>query len=195
MGTYYQVFAEAKIDGVWKGIDFYVFSNGKYTPVEIIEGKSYVGSALRDKGVDGILLAKDLSEELKRDHTWYIEQENESWQGSMVRYIEGKYIADLKLPDRCGFVDKTLIQAFEEQETDEIDEYLSAKEYAALPADVRIGYEWYHWPDGTEEVWRTIRDGLQARINAYNNARYSYEYDKMPPEISMADTRVIIFMS
>lgn len=200
MGTYYQAYAEAKINGAWKGIDFYVFANGKYVPVEIVEGKSYVSSALAEKHLHWAIAASEMSPELQRDHPWYVEEEKkeEKWQGSLVSCVTGDDIAALKLdkPEHCGFVDKTLINAFEKEEG-EIWEWLSAKEYAELPPEARIGYSWYEWsePGGTQEVWTKIRDGLSERIDAYNNSRYSYPYDRIPPEITMSDTRVVIFMS
>lgn len=200
MGVFYQAYAEAKVDGVWKGIDFYVFANGKYVPVEIVSGKSYVGEALADKHVQYSIHAKDLSPELQRDHKWSVEEDRElMWRESFVLCVEGADILAMNLdtPEHCGFVDKTLIHAYENEETEDIWDWLSAKEYAELPADVRIGYQWYAWNErgGTKEVWRRIKNGLQDRINAYNDSRYDYDIKDIPPEISMSDTRLIIFMS
>lgn len=201
MGIYYGVFAEAKINNQWRGIDFYVFANDKYHPVEIIGGKSFVGSALEEKAILHYpVSAKELSPELQRDHSWYVEQEEqEHWIGSMMYTVMGSDIEAMRLdrPEYCGFVDKTYISAFEKDETEDIPECLNAKEFAELPPDVRIGYQWYEWSEvnGTQAVWKQIRRGLFERICAYNESRYEYDFKNIPPFISMADTRIVVLMS
>ena len=200
MGTYYQLFAEAKVNGEWKGIDFYVSSKDGYKPVEIIEGKSYIGSALRDKALDWRVTVKTLSPELKRDHPWVLKEEENILPYNCVSCVHGEDIEALNLdgPEFCGFVDKSMIRAFERGEAEDLMEWtISAKEYSELPAEARIGYEWYQWTErfGTHEVWQIIRRRLQERIDAYNNARFDYEWDKMPQEIRMSDCRVVILIS
>ena len=193
MGTYYSLYAEAKIKDEWHGIDLYTFLE-KYEPVEIIGGKSAVGAALYDNDMMIPIAPEKLSPELKRDHPWY--QEEHDYHGQFTYYIEGSDIDALRLdkPEYCGFVDKTDILAFENG-YEEIDTWLTAKEYAKLPPDARIGYEWYTWNEryGDHEIWRIIKQGLIDRVNAYNEARFGL--DELRPSLSIKDCRVIVFIS
>lgn len=197
MGMCYDLYAEARVDGQWVGIDFYVRTEDGWLPVPLASGQSAVGSALDWFGNEMQISAADLSAELKHDHPWYQEQETEGWKGSLITAIEGKAFApyDFSKPEHCGFVDCESILLYERDGVD-IEEWLTGKELAELPPEARQGYRWYEWSErgGDVEVMRDIYKALLHRIHAYNDIT-AFTRHGAYREIDIADCRVVVFKS
>lgn len=200
MGTYYELFAEAKVGGKWRGIDFYVRDKDRMRPVPLASGKSDVGSALDWLCEDHHLSPSELSDELRLDHPWYQKQQPEEWMSSLVSAIEGKdlLLCDFSKPEHCGFVDRESILMYERDGVD-IEEWLTGAELAKLPPECRNGYSWYEWSqkDSGMEMARSIYGALLERINAFNDitAFNDVTVNGTDGEIGVDDCRVVILRS
>lgn len=204
LGTYYELYTEATIDGKPVNLDFLQRPpGGEPQLVPLIEGKSAVGSALRWHGlgqpIDWENLSPELQEKFPKKETsdpfsrYYFEYFPATW-------FDGK---NLNLPEFSGFVLRQTIHDFESGEVESIsgEGFLSPDEYNELEPETRVAYRYYEWtePWGIRDVMRRIETALNARVFAFNWST-RFETDRLiwgdaPQEVSRDQIKVIVHMS
>jgi len=183
-----------------RGINFFAEGNDGKKIVPIICGKSAVGSALDEIGY-WPANKDDLSDEVKAAESWLFKEsdEEDAWLGSCVHQFDAQDLVamDLSRKKRAGFVDKDTVLAYERGDVDWIEDVLTGREYADLPEDARIGYQYYEWSENREEteMLEVIRARLLERIEAFNELYLDDEKTSKPISITTADCRVIIIIS
>lgn len=203
MSVYVDVYAQAKIKGVWRSIDFWQKNiDGEYRRVQILTGSSTIAQAVRD--IDGVypIHISQVADEIRSviSHT----DDGALFTGDTVYQLPGEDLLqrDFSQPDCCGFFPRDLIAKYKADPSFELweCERLYPDEFQELDKDTRKAYEYFEIqnPFGEYAVAKKIKGGLIDRVNAWNDhGIYSLQNNNFDfeSEISLSDTKAIIVIS
>lgn len=180
------VYAEARVGGMWISIDHYLHytrdGDEKFVKVPILEGQSSCYSVLRDYG----------------EMAQYPEL---SQYGERVYVMPGSWFAqkNLELPEYSGYVPRQNVLDYESGSRDDMPywEWIGVEEYRELTTEVQQGYQYYEWtePWGARDTLRRIKRGLEFRMGAFNNhaIHWDSELKKFTPDdIGWEDVRAVV---
>lgn len=199
MGIYYELYAEAKVDGVWHSIDFYQrTASGKFGLIPIISGKSYLGGALRWEGLGGRIAYDELSEEIKANFKNY--EDFPYWE--FFDFWEELGQRDFEKSEFVGFFPNDAIAAYEAGDVDALTaaanegDYFSPIDFAKLTPEAQRGFRYFEWtePYGYHDTLRRIKQGVLERLAAYKNELWLSVEGEDPPELD-GPVRVLINIS
>lgn len=199
MGIYYELYVEAKIDGVWHSIDFYQkTTSGQFGLIPIISGKSFLGGALRWQGLGSRIPYEDLSDEIKANFKKY--EDFPFWE--FFDFWEELGKLDFEKPEYVGYFPNDAINAYEAGHDEALlaaaneGDYFSPIDYANLTPEAQRGFRYYEWtePYGYHDTLRRIKRGVQDRIAAYENELWLNVKDGIPPKMD-GPVRVLINIS
>lgn len=195
MGTYYTLYCEARINGVWHNIDFYQRPLvGIPMLVPVIEGQSAVGSALRWYANPMPIKSEDLSAMTRSQES----DRAESWQWLQ---IPGSWFADkdLNSPEFCGYFPKQDVLDYKSGLIDMIntEDILEAEAYLAFPDDGKLSYVYFEYtePWGYKDVMNRIKTSVELRMRGCSSWLYklSNEVRGDTFDLDWNDIRVIVF--
>lgn len=194
-------FTEAKIQGKWECIDFYLpDKDGTMHLVPCIRGGSSTHYTLRtDCDLWRLREPLDLSEPVRKNMT----NEDGNIYGLMGNgytawhVIEGSWFAnvDLQQPEYCGFFKRQDVTRYlsriDEYDLDE-NEMLSIDDYHELPDDEKIAYQYMEYTPyyGNRWILRDLKNSVMSRLNAYNSVIAIEDGLK---ELEFADCRVVLY--
>lgn len=203
MSVYVDVYTDAWVDGKWVNIDLYTYypSSDPKRPnfhlVPAVSGQSAVMSALRDISNQTPLHHDDLSAKLQSCIR--------NSEDLALRAVPGYWFAQKNLdkPEYSGYIPRQSILNYEAGISNDPDpgcDILTASEYRSLNPDEQQGYQYYEWTEswGTRDIWRRIKDGIQLRLNAFED--YCRQWDGtakkfLPDQIGWEDVRVVFHIS
>lgn len=191
MSTSYYIFTEVKVNGEWLAI------NGKMTrltpnahtvisPTFHTDARQHFEKAYLQLKDDGHSFGlADISEELKSAITEWIDPEDS------VR-IAVDYDSILKLlntagKEHCAFALRSEVTSFENNETEDIWEYVSAKEYRQMDDELKKAYRYYEWNDRSGAY--RYYDEIQKKV-----ANQLQDWKKINPQVEIEDTRILLFV-
>jgi len=174
MGTYYTLHCEVKIDGKWENWDLYTFKSvGKYQIIPIIEGKSFVGSALNWYNLISQRINRDeiASKTLEAHST-----EHPEWQDWRV-FDYNAFFGDknFDIPEYAGYIARDVMNVYRtEKDSDylaamiDTESFITPAQYAKLTPEAQRGFEWCEFtqPFGIHDVMRRIQQAVQIRLYA-----------------------------
>lgn len=199
MGIDYELYAEAKIDGVWHSIDFYQrTTSGKFGLIPIISGKSFLGGALRWQGLGERITYEDLSDEIKENFKKY--DDFPYWE--FFDFWEELGNRDFEKPEFVGFFPNDAIAAYEAGDDEALTaaandgDYFAPIDFAKLTPEAQRGFRYYEWtePFGYHDTLRRIKRGVLDRINAYKDELWLSVKGENPPKFD-GPVRVLINIS
>lgn len=210
MGTYYRVFAEAKVKEKWINFNPYILDlGGKIVLAPLIgyEQSSFYEAfdeMNEDVWYQGYPddLCQELNEFLDLDKTieyWggnYKKRDAPYYTAYTVKYADAvkKRIVQNKPTKYEGYVDKKIKAAHQIGEIYEIDEWLDEKQYKELSSKEQLKYSYYEWDD--ELSWYPSFKKIERHINSMKywfgeNAKSDgYTWDDAL--ISDSDIRLIV---
>ena len=189
MSTYYEVYAEANIDGKWYSLCPYFRNNEGETKTHAIfwaqsafwEANNYLEDFMVGRGIP-----EDMSDGLREIFHEDLQGEIENWGGhitweqyyrSSIYYVNfDKAIVPKVNKDKPfkyeGFVLKKELAEFEVYEREEFSEWLTQDEYNALSDKQKRQYVFHRWNDPYGEYWiyRTIADRVWILASLFADA-------------------------
>ena len=210
MGTYYRVFAEAKVKDKWINFNPYILDLGGKIILAPLIGYEQSSFYEAFDEMNGDIwyhgypedLCQELNEFLELDKT--IEYCGKKFKKCdapyytvyTVKYIDAvkKRIVQSKPTKYEGYVDKKTKSAHQIGEIYEIDEWLDANQYKDLSPKEQIKFSYYEWDD--ELSWYPSFKKIERHINSMKywfaeNAK-SDEYTWDDTLISDSDIRLIV---
>lgn len=191
MSTSYYMFTEVKVNGTWCCI------NGKMTklmsdehpvisPTFRTDARQHFEETyiqLKEDG-DSFDMA-DISEELKAAITEWIDPEDS------VKIAVG-YDSILKMlntagKEHCAFALRSEVTAFENEETEDIWEYVSAKEYRKMDDELKKASRYYEWNDRSGAY--RYYDEIQKKV-----ASQLQDWKEINPQMEIEDIRILLFV-
>ena len=202
------VYTEAKIDGVWTNIDFWVHyppgrpaseSGIKEHIVPCLIGGSSVNNTLRHLDVCTSIPYHELSDTLKScipdpgdGDAWMLKTIPAGWL----------YARNLDLPEFSGYLPRQNILNYESGVTYDLDdsEMISPAEYRALSQDEQSAYQYYEWTErwGERDILRRIKAAVLERMASYDDFCRAWDREKkafVPQQIDWPDVRLVIYSS
>lgn len=191
MSTSYYIFTEARVNGTWLCI------NSKMTkltpdaqqiisPTFRTDARQYFEKAYLQLKNDGHSFeVADISEELKDSITEWIDPEDS------IR-IAVDYDSILKLlntagKEHCAFALRSEVASFENNETEDIWEYVSTKEYRQMDDELKKAYRYYEWNDRSGAY--RYYDEIQKKV-----ANQLQDWKEINPRIELEDIRILLFV-
>lgn len=181
MSEYYYIMAEAKLNGTWYNIDPWLKKMDGTFEHQYLgwRSRSYVGilgEECRGANVDFKYLAPSTQEIIKDGYQFDRPQTDsiDEWiQAERLYIITGldALRRRTEVYDYEGFVSKNAIRKFE-MDSEETPEWLTGKEFAALPADAKDSYRYYQWNDpyDAKDFLKTILQRAQTQLYLFNDA-------------------------
>lgn len=190
MSVWVDCYAEAKVNGVWKSVDFFSKRGNEFVIAPIMEGQSMFYSAITWEAANERVSYSDLSEELRG---MWPDNEYVSWYKIPGSWFE---IRDLEQPEFCGYIPRQQVADFKAGEIDEIndEELICASEFAAMTPDAQRGYDYIEYtnPFSVRDYMRRLKRGMEDRMVQYNEYGRRSTEDRRDPAITLSDMRMIV---
>lgn len=168
MSVYYDLYLEGMFEGRWICLDrFAKKPDGQMVHCPLMTGQSIIRELLDDIDCWDIDL-ETLSPDVRERFEGAVE---ESWFRPACRSFDLEAIrVPLGKHEYERYVHKEDLNAFENQELDSIDYWLTEAEYAALDAEERRLYTYHRWdsPWGTFAVKRRLMERVKDAVDCYN---------------------------
>lgn len=174
MGIYYTLHCEVKINDKWENWDLYTRQPaGEYRIIPLLEGKSFVGSALNwyDLLSQNLNRSEVAEKTLEAHPTEY--PEHQDWRVfDYNAFFDGK---NFSVPECCGYMSRSIMNQYRTEKNSEIlnsavgtSAFLSPGEYAKLTPQAQRGFEWCEFTTefGIHDVMRRIQQGVKIRLYA-----------------------------
>jgi len=199
MGTYYDIYAEIRFNGVWINIDNRILGlDGKVHHAPLISGQSWLWEALQELSEDIYVVPFDKLADGTKEVFSNIEQAKEhkfeavDFQTAIKDKIKSS-------PARRGYVNRICIEMFQTGETDHIEEWLTPADYADLEKPEQQDYSYYEWDDrdGWYAIFKQVAGRVDFLVDSFNDCGIPYEMYKNLDETDMKtkDVRLIITQS
>lgn len=190
MSTSYYIFTEVKVNGEWRCI------NGKVTRLMPIEhpimaptfhtdARMHFEKAFLQLTDDGHRFdPNDISENLRIALTDWLNPENSIRIAVPYDKILEKLNASGK--EHCAFALRSEVAEFENDEVDDIYEYVSAKEYRHMDDELKKAYQYYEWNDrsGAYRYYDEIHTEVASQLR---------DWKTVNPGEAIEDIRILLF--
>lgn len=191
MSTSYYIFTEAKVNGTWVCINAMMTkmtpdAHPIIAPTFHTDARQHFEKAYLHLKDDGHSFeVADISEKLKDSITEWIDPEDS------VRIAVG-YDSILKLlntagKEHCAFALRSEVTAFENDENEEIWEYVSANEYRQMDEELKKAYRYYEWNDRSGAY--RYYDDIQKKV-----ASQLQDWKEINPGEKIEDVRILLFV-
>lgn len=201
MSVYVTMYAQAKVNGVWRSIDYWQRSiNGQLVRVPVMMGQSTLAMVVRE--CDAIqrtglqYVAPEIAEMITENHDGVT-----LFQGISLYELNGSDLIgrDLDQMEICGFFENSDVAKYKADPNYPIweVEYLSPREYNALAKEAKRAYTYLEVTDpyGEFATLKRLRAALIDRVNTFNDPCL-YNTDSktwhFEHEITLADAKIII---
>lgn len=151
MGTYYRVFAEAKINGVWTCINGYLPSQKdgrmKLSCVYENASRSYFGNtANKLEELGRRIRYSDMSASMQEKLIAYADSEYAIFVATSFSAVTGS-LPHGQEHEYHGFATKDDVFRYESGDMEDLYDAISGKEYSGLGEKARMAYQYYEWDD------------------------------------------------
>lgn len=212
MGTYYSIYAEARVGKKWYNISPLIKgTDGLIKAYPIIDGKSFLRETYDELKDDLYMCGRpaDLSPELREifDHDddesydCFTKTYKQHYENCMFLVNYGKSVKSRVKKDRPfryqGYVFKYSIASYEIGEQEEIAGWLTRQEYESLSEEEKKDYAYFEWNEWQD--WYGVYNDIVHRVDAllhwfsewssYQSNGVDYE-DKYP---SADKVRLIVY--
>ena len=192
MSTSYYIFTEVKVNGEWHCI------NGKITRLMPIEhpiiaptfhtdARRYFEKAYLQLCDDGYRFdMEDLSENLRIAVTEWADPDDSIKLA--VSYDNILKMLNASGKEHCAFALRSEVAEYENDETDDIYEYVSVKEYRQMDDELKKAYQYYEWNDrsGAYRYYDEIHKEVASQLRDWKTVN--------PGEV-IEDIRIVMFTS
>ena len=210
MSTYYFVYAEVNVDGKWYNLSpYYRNRDGEYKthPIFWMQSDfSEVYYELRQRS-SGCGVPDDMSDGLREMFRQNLDETYDDSFGKMTwrdYYSQTLFHVNFAngFTDRVkkkrefkyeGYVLKKAKADFENDDVDEIDDWLTEEEYQELPPEEKRRWIWFRWNDpyGTNDIYNELIHKIRVLCSLFQDA---YE-DEMPSLFNgISDHQVRVFV-
>lgn len=190
MSTSYYIFTEIKVNGAWHCI------NGKVTRMMPIEhpimaptfhtdARQHFEKAYLQLQDDGHRFdMEDISENLQIAVTEWLNPEDSV--RIAVYYDDILKMLNATGKEHCAFALRSEVAAFENDEADDIYEYVSAKEYRQMDEELRKAYQYYEWNDrsGAYRYYEEIHKQIASQLRNWKTVN---------PQEAIEEIRIVLF--
>lgn len=192
MGTTYTLFTEIKADGRW------ICINGEVKRLQPIEHPVMVPT-LR---TDARLSFANAYRELKEDgYGIRLEEISDNLRTAVVNWLNPETCLDFAVDydmirticsrtgkEHCAFALRSEVADFENGESDDIWEFVSATEYRKMDEELRKAYQYYEWnaQSGAYRYYEEIGFAVKTQLIGWQTVN---------PGIPVEDVRIIVFTS
>ena len=190
MSTSYYIFTEVRADGAWHCI------NGQVTrllPVEHpvmaptfhTDARHYFEKAYLQLTDDGHRFdMDDISENLRIAVTEWINLEG--CVKTAVPYDRILKMLNASGKEHCAFALRSEVAEFENDEIDDIYEYVSVKEYRQMDEELKKAYQYYEWNDrsGAYRYYDEIHKEVASQLR---------DWKTVNPNAEIEDIRILMF--
>lgn len=195
MSIWVTCYIEAQIDGEWHSIDLYSkHPRNNMILAPIIDGQSYLRSAIEFYDIYSRIEYNDLSSELKAA------RKNCEYASWMV--MPGKWFDEhrFEVPERVGYVPRQMALDyyggnFRDDWEDCEYSMISISEYRSLTEEERMAYQYIEYtpPFGPRDTMNTIKNAMIERVRQYNAYPFILSEDRRT-RVSLENTRLVIEM-
>lgn len=212
MGVYYNLYAEANIDGRWYCLcPFFKDKAGSYKTGNLFWAQSVfqeVHYDLESKNT-GFGLPDDLSDGLREIFYEDLDAEmNGGWGHRTWREYYNQYIYTVNFAKTIapkvnknkpfkyeGYILKNELAAFEVYEIEEFSEWLTEDEYQALSVKEKRQYVFHRWNDPYGEYWiyTDIYQRVRVLCDLFQTIMESYIRGSLSEGISDSQVRLLIY--
>lgn len=174
MGIYYTLHCEVMKDGKWINWDLYRFKGkDNYEIIPIIEGKSFLGSALNWYDLLSHRIPREeVGSATSAAHPTACPQDQHWCAFDYLEFFKEK---DFSVPEYAGYFAKDVMAQFKAEKDYDIleaavcsDAFLSPADYARLTPQAQHGFEYFEFtaPFGIHDTMRRIQQGTEIRLYA-----------------------------
>lgn len=147
MSVYHDIYLEGLVDGVWTALGpWFKADDGTFNIAPVMSGQSGLGMMVSDLGCWYGAPADISADVLSR--AVYVDGSGEECKLT-CRWFELSDLGDID-PSRYeheGYAPCGEVSAFERGDAEDIWDWLSPREYGALPADEKQAYTYYRWSE------------------------------------------------
>lgn len=191
VSTSYYIFTEVKVNGAWHCI------NPKVTrmmPIEhpIMAPTFHTDARLRFENAymqlsdDGHSITIDkISGNLRSAiMDWRIPEDSVQFS---VDYDNILKMLNASGKEHCAFALRSEVAAFENDEADDIYDYVSVKEYRQMDDELKKAYKYYEWNDqsGAYRYYEEIQKEIASQLR---------DWKAVNPSEAIEDIRIVLFM-
>lgn len=191
MSTSYYIFTEVKINGAWHCINPKVtrmmpIEHPIMAPTFHTDARQSFENAYRQLNDDGHgLNIENLSENLRSAiMDWRLPEDSVKFA---VDYDSILKVLNASSKEHCAFALRSEVAAFENDETDDIYDYVSAKEYRQMDEELKKAYQYYEWNDrsGAYRYYEEIQKEIASQLR---------DWKAVNPSETIDDIRIVLFM-
>lgn len=190
MSVWVECYAEARINGVWRSVDFYSKRGNEFVIAPIMTGQSMLYSAINWEAAYTPVGYSAISEDYR---SMWPDREYVSYYAIPGNWFECR---DLEQPEFCGYIPRQQVASFKSGEIDEIndEELISAFEFSAMTPEAQQAYTYIEYtnPFSIRDYMRRLKRGLEDRMVQYNEFGRQSTEDRCDPAISLSDMRMIV---
>lgn len=190
MSTSYYIFTEVKVDGAWHCI------NGKITRLMPIEhpimaptfhtdARRHFEKAFLQLNDDGHRFdLEDISENLRVAVVEWLNPEDSIKLA--VSYDKILNMLNASGKEHCAFALRSEVADYENDDADDIYEYVSAKEYRQMDDELKKAYQYYEWNDrsGAYRYYEEIQKQVASQLR---------DWKEVNPQEVIEDIRIVLF--
>lgn len=191
MSTSYYIFTEIKTNGVWYCINPKItrlmpIEHPIMVPTFHTDARQSFEKAYRQLNDDGHgLNIENLSENLRSAiMDWRLPEDSVKFA---VDYDSILKVLNTSSKEHCAFALRSEVAAFENDETDDIYDYVSAKEYRQMDEELKKAYQYYEWNDrsGAYRYYEELQKEIASQLR---------NWKAVNPSETIDDIRIVLFM-
>ena len=192
MSTTYTIFTEVKVNNTWHCIDplsirQMPIEHPVIVPTFQTDARTAFEQAYRQLIDDGRCISpNDISENLKKSITDWLEPGDRSICAINYDCIRKRLNASGK--EHCAFALKSEVAAFENDESEDIWDFVSVNEYKRMDEELKKAYQYYEW-NGRSGAYR-FYDQIQKTIFSHLS-----DWKTVNQAEAVEDIRVLLFVS
>ena len=190
MSTSYYIFTEVKVNGEWHCI------NGKVTRLMPIEHPIMAPTFHTDARLHFEKAYLQLNDD---GHRFDMEDISENLRIAVTEWVNPEDSVKLAVPydnilkmlnasgkEHCAFALRSEVAEFENDEIDDIYEYVSAKEYRQMDDELKKAYQYYEWNDrsGAYRYYDEIHQEVASQLR---------DWKAVNPNEAIEDIRILMF--
>ena len=188
VSTYYYIFTEVRVNGTWYCINPKVtrmmpIEHPIIAPTFHTDARQHFENAYQQLNDDGhsLSIENNLRSAIM---DWRIPEDSIQFS---VDYDNILKMLNASGKEHCAFALRSEVAAFENDETDDIYDYVSAKEYRQMDDELKKAYQYYEWNDrsGAYRYYEEIQKEIASQLRDWKAVNLSE---------AIEDIRIVLFM-